>query len=928
MNPSSTPQQPTLQDLLASKREGKSTRQKNERSSTILHFGRAILLVLLLIAPWCLGSVHVLPQMLLLCGITVVLAAWWLDFAFFVKSGRGIVPYIFIPVFLGWLLAIAQLVPLSDSVAAFLAPKQQEIYSVYTADETLVQSSSSSMDSQDGETSASPKLETRYSSAPTTISMDVDRTKRFAGLLVLALGCLLTGAYFFKSLSGIKSLLSVMSFNGAMISIYGIYTKLDPPKKVLGVYEMVYGGVPFGPYVNRNNAAGFLLICMGCAIGLIYLVMQKRKSNRPKPIVSREMPAWRRFNVMFADFLAEMTIGRAFAFLFAISIACGIVSTLSRGGTIGLLAGALTTIFLFALARKPKSSLGIFLVVVVITTAAAGYLGFGEKLTERIDQFSNSEIDDIQRFQNWRDTSAAIGEFGVAGSGLGAYHAVHRMYRQDNETKLYEYAENQFFQTLIDAGWVGLALLVASLVIAALCVSHLLRHGQSTGSVTMGLVGLFTLTSVGVASVFDFGLYLAANMCAMAVVVGVMCGNAHWQAQRMKQNTILRFALPNTVTAVLGMFLFAGAIYYSMYFFRIHQVEKTMIRSPLTQNSRSLDLAETDRLIAELEPLVLKTPTARGYQQLGELHQHRYRLQLMKEFVGERKFSNTKEEQTLYDQYWRLTNLDRLHAWLCEPRVNGEEVAAANRKSQPMVKNNIPVAKEYFRRSRNRMPLQPETHMLLGYLEPVSDTPERDSIHIERATSLAPSNANLHFIAGKLHLQAGRETEACKQWQQCLQISASRYFKPVVEISIESISSDRIFTEILPRDPKTLYQFATRYLTAPDQTDVRTIVLQTVNDLLNENRDATDFAQLDMSAKVKFLLGDNEGGLEEMERAIGLRPDNHKFQYDYANKLLKFGKDEEAKAQAIILLRNDGENIRYQSLYNRANKSPVFKKSP
>ena len=894
--------QATLKDLLADKREEKrSSRRSQEDSSSFLRtLGRSLLLLMLIIAPWCIGSVHSLPQFLLLAGITVVLGIWWLDFAFFVKSGRGLVPYIFFPVFVGWILAVVQMMPLNESIGKFLAPKQTELYRDLT----------SSTPSSDGEASeVNPK-----------ISIDVDNTKHQAGLLVLAMGCLLTGSYFFKTRGGLLALCWVMSANGAAMSLYGLYQRINPHEKILGIYEPRYTSVPFGPYVNRNNAAGFLLICFACAIGLVYLLLQKRKTEGPKPIISNEMPAWRRFQIGFNDFVAQLTFAKFVALLLAVLVSVGIVASFSRGGAIALFFGGFVTLFFFGFARKPKSTLGFFVVIVLVTIGATSYLGFGDDITRRFNAASEAKIEDHFRVQNWSDTSAAIGEYGMMGSGLGSYSAVHRLYRKDREVNLYEYAENQYYQTLIEAGWVGTVALVLAILIAIWCFTQILRLGVSHASVAAGLIGLFVVSSISVASLFDFGLYLPANMCAMAVVVGTFCGNAHWHAQRLKRKTLLRFASPNWLTAGIGMILFAASVYSALHFYRLHEMYDQATFQPLSKNYKALPLKETQEEIDRLEPKVLLTPDAKAYLQLGQLYQHRYRLEFFEDIVKGQTFLEADKDGDLARRFWRETNTDRVHGWIYLPRLEGNKALESTRRNSKLVKRNLVLAREYMLRSLKRRPVQPETHMLLARLEPISDTPDFDAEHIRRAVELSPSNSDLRFVAGKLHLQAGRVEQACQQWRECLELDPKAYGKIMLLASqtvYHEVSKEQIYSLIIPDDPALVFRFANS-LNKNKYESLRLSALNKSLELL-KGHSATDFEKIRLSADVNFALGNEVNGLRDLSISVQLRPNNLRLRQLLATKLYAAGKYKEAREHAAVLVKKNSKSVSYQKLWKRIN---------
>src|ERR1700682_6780972 len=64
----------------------------------------------------------------------------------------------------------------------------------------------------------------------------------------------------------------VMSF-GFLVAIFGILQQLTFNGKLYWFREMRYGGIPFGPYVNRNHFAGFIELVI--PVALVPLVLGK-----------------------------------------------------------------------------------------------------------------------------------------------------------------------------------------------------------------------------------------------------------------------------------------------------------------------------------------------------------------------------------------------------------------------------------------------------------------------------------------------------------------------------------------------------------------------------------------------------------------------------------------------------------------------------
>src|SRR5208282_3706387 len=69
----------------------------------------------------------------------------------------------------------------------------------------------------------------------------------------------------------------VMSF-GFLVAIFGILQHLTFNGKLYWFREMKYGGIPFGPYVNRNHFAGFAELVI--PVSLVPLVLGKVRRER------------------------------------------------------------------------------------------------------------------------------------------------------------------------------------------------------------------------------------------------------------------------------------------------------------------------------------------------------------------------------------------------------------------------------------------------------------------------------------------------------------------------------------------------------------------------------------------------------------------------------------------------------------------------
>ena len=210
-------------------------------------------------------------------------------------------PYVAIPLVLGVMIGIMQTVALPDWLANLLVGRQAELYRQFVP----------------GEESAAK------------ISMDVESTLGQIRLLVICLSAVLLGCRYFRSSRDMVVLLTACTVNGCLLAFFGLVQKLTSASgTIFWTIELNAGGSPFGPFVNRNNCSGYLLLCLACALGLCSLVMSERKTSGPVQMVSKEMPFWRQFNFHLLFFIAELTATKIAVLIAIVLISTGIVLSL------------------------------------------------------------------------------------------------------------------------------------------------------------------------------------------------------------------------------------------------------------------------------------------------------------------------------------------------------------------------------------------------------------------------------------------------------------------------------------------------------------------------------------------------------------------------------------------------------------------------
>ena len=97
-------------------------------------------------------------------------------------------------------------------------------------------------------------------------------------LLVAYIILLFLATQAFRYADDWRSLIWFIMIFGFLVSIFGILQQLTFNGKLYWFREMRYGGIPFGPYVNRNHFAGFIELIL--PVSLVPLILGKVRKER------------------------------------------------------------------------------------------------------------------------------------------------------------------------------------------------------------------------------------------------------------------------------------------------------------------------------------------------------------------------------------------------------------------------------------------------------------------------------------------------------------------------------------------------------------------------------------------------------------------------------------------------------------------------
>src|SRR6267154_3816379 len=176
----------------------------------------------------------------------------------------------------------------------------------------------------------------------------------------------------------------VMSF-GFLVAVFGILQHLTFNGKLYWFREMRYGGIPFGPYVNRNHFAGFAELVI--PVALVPLVLGRVRRER-WPVVS----------------------------LFAVVPISALFLSASRGGIVSFGVELAVLALAVVLHRTKGKQLLAGVAVLLLALLMVTWLGVGQ-LLHRFSSFQALEVTVGKRASMRHDTWQIFFQHPLSGTG-------------------------------------------------------------------------------------------------------------------------------------------------------------------------------------------------------------------------------------------------------------------------------------------------------------------------------------------------------------------------------------------------------------------------------------------------------------------------------------------------------------------------------
>ncbi len=291
----------------------------------------------------------------------------------------------------------------------------------------------------------------------------------------------------------VAALLAIVFQGGSDPSlIYGRWRPLDARAR------------PFGPFVNRNHFATWVV--MACPLAAGYVAAAFRGRSSPAGLKARLV-------VLFQGIgTTTMWVGVA-----GIAMAIALVLSTSRSGlvacSVSLVGGAFA-----ARGRLTRSAaVRVLLAGLALAAIVTAYVNV-QPLFSRVEE--TLAVGAGGRPRIWQETLRVIHDFPLTGTGLGTYQTAMLVYQQTDRTISINQAHNQYLHLLAEGG----VLLAVPVVLAVVAFIRLLRTRllqDASSSAWLRIGGATAMLAVAVQGLWETGLRIPADGLLFAIAAAI-----------------------------------------------------------------------------------------------------------------------------------------------------------------------------------------------------------------------------------------------------------------------------------------------------------------------------------------------------------------------------------------------------------------------
>ena len=360
------------------------------------------------------------------------------------------------------------------------------------------------------------------------LTLDVDQTLHALATYLSAV-LIFWAARGVFTIGGARVFCRRLAWFAAAMSVVALASRATSPRLLYGVWQPeATNATPFGPYVDRNLFAAWLMIAVFLTGS--YVILERRKDAAHRS---------------FRDHLRAAGASAALPMTVCVAIiAATLALTLSRGAIVGFVAGVAVMLppafrRLNVSARAAGITVTIASLLIVATAPAA--------LVERFSGSFDASSSPTGRLVIWRETLRIVRDFWFSGTGAGAFEHAMLVYQQSEQAVFFNFAHNQYLQVAAEGGLlIGLGTLWAAAAFARLASSRVRSDASERYWLRLG--GAAAVLGVAVHGLWDFPIQMPGNALLFAVAAALVVAPAPKAHRPTRRQAPLKAPLTSRLT--------------------------------------------------------------------------------------------------------------------------------------------------------------------------------------------------------------------------------------------------------------------------------------------------------------------------------------------------------------------------------------------
>jgi O-antigen ligase/polysaccharide polymerase Wzy-like membrane protein len=274
------------------------------------------------------------------------------------------------------------------------------------------------------------------------------------------------------------------------------------------------GAPPFGPFVNRNHFATWIVMAVPVCLGYLLAHASAHKQR------ATQGADWHKSLLHLLD-ARSIWLASAICLMLV-----ALVASLSRAGMAGLVSAIVLAAYLRG--RRTGSPAATWVIAVFSVALIAAVIRVNPVAV--VQRFGAVGVGAADRLAIWRATLPVVKDFWLTGSGAGTFETVILVYQRTPSLFRISGAHNHYLQVAAEGG-----LLIGVPVAVALWLfvreSRRALAGDESGMYFLRAGALSGLVGVAVQSIWETGLTTPANAVLAALAAAIV---VHRSAPRVK----------------------------------------------------------------------------------------------------------------------------------------------------------------------------------------------------------------------------------------------------------------------------------------------------------------------------------------------------------------------------------------------------------